>query len=46
MQIVQTQIRLLISSYNVCHSNKYFKKHLHEKQNLGKKKYEIKCPKF
>ena len=30
-------------SYTVCHSTKYFKKQLHKKQNLGKKKYGIKC---
>ena len=30
----------------VCHSTKNFKKQLHKKQNLGKKKYGIKCLKF
>ena len=30
-----------------CHSNKYFKKEVHKKQNLGKKKkYGLKCSKF
>ena len=27
----------LIRVYTVCHSNKYFKKQLHKKQNLGQK---------
>ena len=36
MQTVQTQIRL-IRIYAVCHSTKYLKKQLHEKQNLDKK---------
>ena len=33
----------LISVSAVCHSTKNFQKQLHKQQNLGKKKYGIKC---
>ena len=33
----QTAPSSLIRVYTVCHSNKYFKKQLHRKQNLGLK---------
>ena len=37
---VQTVQSSLIWVYTVCHSTKYFKKHLHEKQNLSQKGME------
>ena len=52
MQTVQTQIRLLLKEQSdqglitVCLSTKHLKKQLHKNQNLGQKRYRIKCSKF
>ena len=44
MQMVQSQIRLLLKKQSDqglhCHSTKYIKKLLHNKQNLGTKSME------
>ena len=40
MQTVQTQIRMLLIVYTVCHSIKGLKKQLHKKHNLDRKSIE------